>query len=287
LERFTSGGWAKGLLRLGLGVAVVVAVVHFFARDALALLLDRDVTAVIALGAAAHLLQRTARVLKWARIIEPAGLIPRRWTYLLRVQLIGLVANLLLPVSDALKVWAVSRDRRDVVVGSESIVVDVAMHTSMLGALGLMGVLATDQDHWLPWVAAVALTLVPALILLLLERTRGGLRTVRIIDGRALAWCAVETTLQLATYVLAVGAIGIDVQPLQLLALAPLLFLSDMVMLTPQGLGLREALFAVVLHTLSTTPSEASVAVALVITTMLFVASTIGGALGLLLPTER
>jgi uncharacterized membrane protein YbhN (UPF0104 family) len=81
-------------------------------------------------------------------------------------------------------------------------------------------------------------------------------------------------------------AVGVALPLAQLLALGPILFLADLVMLTPSGLGLREALFAIALGSLSSTPADASVAVALLITTMLLVATAAGGGIALLLPRK-
>lgn len=69
-----------------------------------------------------------------------------------------------------------------------------------------------------------------------------------------------------------------------MLVLSPILFLSDLVMVTPSGLGLREAIFAIVLQTLSGAPPGAAVAVGLLITTMLLLTATIGGAVALAVP---
>ncbi len=288
LDRFTSGGWLAGVLRLGLGAAIVYAVVHFFARDALSLLLTREVTPILLAGAAVHLLQRAARIFKWVRMIAPSGLRDSRPWHLLRIQLIGMLANLLLPVSEAIKVWAVSRDRPDAVVAAESIVVDTALHTAMIGAAGIAGVsLAGTSSHpAVLWGAAVALTAIPPVVIVALRRRRRG-RAMHVVDGRVLAWCAVETLCQLGVYGLAMHAIGVSLPPAALLSLAPILFLADLVMVTPSGLGLREALFAVVLDALSDAPADASVAVALLVTTMLLVASAAGGGLALLLPARE
>jgi len=287
LERFTSGGWVKGLLRLAVGLAILGAVVHFGARDAVDKLIEREVTSMLVLGAAIHVLQRVARIAKWALMIQNAGLIQRRAAFLVRVQFIGMMANLLLPVSEALKIWAVSRNRRDVVVATESLLLDVGMHNAMVGGLGVLGVVAmTVAAGPVLWGAAGAMTLGPLLMIAALQYRGHKRRTIRLADARVLAWCVLETACQISIYAVALRAIGVDAGVVHLLALSPLLFLGDLVMLTPSGLGLREALFAVVLQTLSGAPADASVAVALCVTTMLLVASALGGAVALLLPGE-
>ncbi len=158
LERFTSGGWTKGLLRLALGLGIVAAVIGLFGRDSLELLLDRKVAVMLGLGATVHFAQRVFRILKWARMIEPAGLVQRPWTFLLRIQLIGMIGNLLLPVSEPLKVWAVAGNRRQVLWASESVVVETALHASLIGAAGAIGlILASQPSPTFLWIAAVGM----------------------------------------------------------------------------------------------------------------------------------
>lgn len=285
LERFTSGGWLKGLVRLAIGIGILAAVLHWGARAAVDKLVEREVTAALALGAAIHLVQRIARILKWARMIEPSGLVERRWTFLLRVQLIGMLANLLLPVSEALKIWALSRNRRDILVTTESLFLDVALHNAMVCGLGVLGVIALGASAGsVLRAAAWLLTLAPLLLIMALQWRNRKHRTMRLADARVLGWCGLETVCQVAIYAIAFRAIGIDVGVVHVLALSPLLFLGDLVMVTPSGLGLREALFAVVLQTLSGAPADTSVAVALCVTTMLLVASAVGGTLALAAP---
>ena len=286
LERFTSGGWTQGVLRLALGLGVLAIVVHFAARDAVTLLLDRGVTAALLLGVPVHLLQRALRIEKWRRMIEHSGLVTRRFTFLMRVQLIGMMANLLLPVSEALKIWAVSRDRRDLVPAGASLVLDGMLHAAMVGGLGLIGAMAAASSSVTLWTAAAAMALAPLTLIAALQWRGRRRRTIHVLDARVLLWCALETVCQVSLYAIAFRAIGVGAGVSQLLALAPLLFLADLVMVTPSGLGLREALFAVVLQTLSGAPADASVAVALLVTAILLVASAIGGVLALLVPAE-
>lgn len=286
LERFTSGGWGKGLLRLALGLGVLAVVLRFAARDAVTVILDRDVGWTLLLGVPVHLLQRAGRVEKWRRMIEHSGLVARRFTFLLRVQLIGMVANLLLPVSEALKIWAVSRSRKDLVRAGESLVIEGLLHSATVGALGLCGAIVTASASVALWAAAAAMTLLPIALIAALQWRGRRRRTIHIIDARVLLCCALETACQVFLYAIACRAIGIEIGVSQVLALAPLLFLGDVVMVTPSGLGLREALFSVVLQTLSGAPADASVAVALLITAILLVASALGGALALVVPAE-
>ncbi len=102
-----------------------------------------------------------------------------------------------------------------------------------------------------------------------------------------LGWTIAETGCQLAVYALAVEAIGVELTVTQLMVLSPVLFLADLVMITPSGLGLREVLFAVVLQTLSGAPPDAAVAVGLLVTTMLLLTATIGGAVALAVPQSK
>jgi uncharacterized membrane protein YbhN (UPF0104 family) len=111
-------------------------------------------------------------------------------------------------------------------------------------------------------------------------------RTIRFVETGVLGWCALETGCQVLVYGVAFAAIGVDVGAVDVLALAPLLFLADVVTVTPSGLGLREALFAVVLGTVSGAPADAHVAVALLVTAILLCASAAGGIVALILPAK-
>ena len=284
LERFTSGGWAMGVLRLALGLAVLGVVVRFVARDAVTLILKRGVTSTLLLGVPVYLAQRAGRIEKWRRMIEHSGLVARRFTFLMRVQLIGMVANLIVPVSEALKIWAVSRDRRDVLPAGESVLLDGMLHSAMVGVLGLFGTVVLASSSVALRTAAVATTLIPLALIAALQWRGRSRRTIHVGDARVLGWCALETTCQVFIYAIAFRAIGVRIGVPEVLALSPLLFLADAVMLTPSGLGLREALFAVVLRTLSSAPADASVAAALLITCILLTATAAGGLLALLVP---
>jgi hypothetical protein len=286
LLRFTSGGWLKGVARLGAGAVIVGAVLHFSGGEVLDRVLDPALVPALIGGAAVHVAQRYARLRKWAKMIAGAGLAPRPFRYLLRVQFIGMAANQVLPVSEALKIWAVSRNRREAVVATDSIARDTALHSALIGVFGLLGWLAVGGA--LPgWVAGAALLMiaVPAALLVVLGRwTRTTEHRIAVGHPTVLGWATLETVAQLVVYAIGARAIGITIPFAELLALAPLLFIADLVMLTPSGLGLREALFAVVFGQLSGDPTDAGVAVGLVISAMVFVASIAGGGLALLLP---
>ncbi|MBW2454194.1 MAG: flippase-like domain-containing protein [Deltaproteobacteria bacterium] len=286
LERFTSGGWVKGMLRLAVGLALVGVVVWFTGAGSLTLLLDPQVAFWLVVGAAVQIGLRVCRILKWSRIIEPAGLVPRPWTYLLRIQLIGMLGNVLLPMSEPLKVWAVAANRRQVLWASESIVIETTVHACLVGVAGCLGLLLTGWTAPAPvWWAAGGMAAIPVVLI-------AGLRwwprrqrpAFHIVDLRVIGWAAGETACQLAVYALAVRAIGVDIQLGQLLALGPLLFVTDVAMVTPSGLGVREAVYAVVLQSLSGAPPEAAVAVGLLVSTMLMVAAIVGGGVALALP---
>ncbi len=286
LERFTSGGWVKGLLRLGLGLALVGAVIWFTGASSLELLLDRQVALLLVVGSVVQIGLRVCRILKWSRIIEPAGLVKRPWTYLLRIQLIGMLGNVALPMSEPLKVWAVAANRRQVLRASESIVIETTVHTCLVGVAGCLGLLLAGSSFpALVWWAAGGMAAIPVVLIAGLgwwpRRERP---SFHIVDLRVIGWAAGETACQLAVYALAVRAIGIDVQLEQLLALGPLLFVTDLAMVTPSGLGVREAVYAVVLQSLSGAPPEAAVAVGLLVSTMLMVAAITGGGVALALP---
>lgn len=287
LERFTSGGWLKGLLRFGLGVALVGVVLSFAGRDSWQHLDDPALLPMVGLGALVHLCQRAARTRKWQLMLAPTSVEQRHFRYLLRIQLIGMVANLALPVSEALKVWAVSKSKSQTKVAAKSIVVDLATHTALIGAVGIGAALVARW--WEPAIWAVSLTmlLLPIVAIAIARRwpaypTDSG----RIVDLRLDVWglAAIETACQASVYAIAFTAIGVRVELLQVLALAPVLYIVDLLNFTPSGLGLREALFAAVLEVMPDASADIGVATGLLISSMLLLATLVGGGFALLFP---
>lgn len=288
LHRLTSGGWLKGLARLAVGAALVTAVLYWSGEEVLERVLDPALIPAVLGGATVHALQRVARLRKWAAMIEGAGLVPISFRHLVRIQFIGMAANQVLPVSEALKIWAVSRSRADVIVATDSLVRDTALHSAMIGAFGLVGFSLASSVRS-PWVvaAAAAMVLVPLAIIAALGRLRrASARPIATWRPDILAWTAVETVCQLAVYAIGARAIGVAVSTSELLALAPLLYVSDLMMLTPSGLGLREALFGLVFGALSSDPTGAGVAAGLTISAMVLLASLAGGGVALLVPSS-
>ena len=101
LQRLTSGGWRMGLLRMGVGLVVVGAAVWLSGEEAWGPLLEARMLPFLAGGAALHLTQRAARMRKWFWMIADTDLIPRPFMWLLRIQLIGLVVNLVILICGA------------------------------------------------------------------------------------------------------------------------------------------------------------------------------------------
>lgn len=287
LERFTSGGWLKGLLRLGLGVLLVGAVLSFTGRDSWQHLDDPALVPMVGLGALVHLVQRVARTRKWQLMLAPTHVEQRPFRYLLRIQLIGMVANLALPVSEALKVWAVSKSKSQTTIAAKSIVVDLATHTALIGAVGLVA--AAVASWWEPaiWAVSAVMLLVPIAVMALARRWPAPLPgSGRIVDLRADVWAlaAVETACQASVYAIAFTAIGVRVELLEVLALAPVLYIVDLLNFTPSGLGLREALFAAVLEVMPGASADIGVATGLLISSMLLLATLVGGGFALVFP---
>ena len=164
LERFAGGGWRKGLLRLLLAAALLAVVMWVAGERAWVALKRPGVVQIIIAGSLVHGLQRLARIRKWWHMIAGSALTQHSWVYLLRVQLIGMLANLVLPVSEVLKVWAVSHDKRTALVATESLIVDLAIHSGALGALGLLACGIGSGYGAVPtlaWVAAASMVLLP------------------------------------------------------------------------------------------------------------------------------
>ncbi|MFP6684882.1 MAG: lysylphosphatidylglycerol synthase transmembrane domain-containing protein [Polyangiaceae bacterium] len=288
LQRFTSGGWKRGVIRLLVGVVLVVGVISYTGTEPLKRLLDPNVALFLLLGAVVHLGQRAARILKWSYMIEGTVLVQHGWRYLLRVQLIGMMGNLLLPVSEGLKVWAVSRTRVQAKIGVESIAAETALHALFVGAAGALGVaFVATAPTTLKWVSGVVVAAPLALLVVLNRWPRESATGIRVAEPRVIGWCVVETACQLFLYALALHALGVPISVTLILALSPVLFLADLIMITPSGLGMREALFAVVLPLLAGATAETGVAAGLLVSSMLLVATLAGGGLALLLPREE
>ena len=278
LENITDGGWAKGLLRIVAAALILILVLHFTGEETWAILMKLDHLPWFVGGAFLLALQRVLRVRKWALIVERADLPGRPWTWLVRVQFIGLLINLLVPASEALKVWAVSDDKTHMPRAARTILLDTGMLSVSVGATGLLAGLALPSGALgsMTWII-VALTALALGIVALLMRG---------IKPPAMAWIIslAEALCVLAVFGIALAAIDAPASPLFLAAAFPLLYLSHLFMLTPSGLGLREALFAAVFGALSATPTEAAVAMGLFISAMQLSIAIGGGGIAMLWP---
>ena len=288
LDNLTSRGWAGGLLRLAAAAALLALVLAFTDRQTWDLLLQVENLPFFAAGAALTALQRVLRVVKWAAMIQGLPLLQRPVAWLLRVQLIGMLINLVIPVSEALKTWAVSRDRRDVALAAESILLDTALLSVVVGIIGLGAglLMPIGALGWLPWLVLGLTALSVAVSALIRHRPRPTGAVLRI-SPTTLALSTLEALCILGVFALALNAIGAAASPLFLAAIFPLLYLSHLVMLTPSGIGVREAVFAAVFGALSDTPAEAAVAMGLFISAMQLLVAVAGGGLAVLLPGRR
>lgn len=278
LERLSAGGWKGGLLRLALAVGVVALVIHFGGTEAWARLAEPRMIPVIAGGAALHLVQRAVRVAKWQAMLSGAGLYRNDYGYLLRAQLVGMLANLVAPVSEGVKVWAVSRTRAQAITATASLATDTALHAGAIASAGLLGIVVVgSRDPWV-WGGAGGMLLTAVAVIAGVKLWgRAGVRDIRHVGLALAGWLSLETLLQLAVFALALTAIGLSPTWARLLALAPLLYLADLVVVTPSGLGVREALFGATLALLDDAPSDAGIAAGLLVSAMIFVAVITGG----------
>ena len=281
LTFLTGGGWIKACARLLAAAIILGVVLSFTGEETWTVLMKLDHLPYFVFGAALLGVQRVLRVLKWSLIVEKSGLTPRRWTWLVRIQFIGLLGNLLVPVSEGLKIWAVSSSRKDIRRATETIVLDSAMLTVAVGGLGLLAGL------FLPGDVLGSLTF----FILAMTAVAGAIVAFLIRRHRAVAatWLLslLESLCLLGAFGAALAAIGAPASPLFLAAAFPLLYLSHLFMLTPSGLGVREAVFAVVFGALSATPTEAAVAMGLFVSAMLLVVAIGGGGLSMLWPGEK
>ncbi|MDI7266731.1 MAG: lysylphosphatidylglycerol synthase transmembrane domain-containing protein, partial [Myxococcota bacterium] len=286
LERLTGRNWAIGLARLAVAVAIAGAAVAYAGRETWDVLLRIEHLPWLAAGTALTLAQRVLRIRKWAWIVEGFPLPHRPWAWLLRIQFVGLFANLVVPVSEALKVWAISDRRRDVTPAVETLVMDTAQEALAVGAVALAAALvAMGPGGWwtcLPGGCVLLLAaLVAAAVRMRPRRVPG--YAVRLWP-RMLAVSFLEAACLLGAYAAALAAVGVDMPAAFLVAVFPLLYMSHVVSLTPAGLGVREALFALVFGGLSRTPTEIAVATALMISAMQIVVAVGAGGIALAWP---
>jgi uncharacterized membrane protein YbhN (UPF0104 family) len=161
------------------------------------------------------------------------------------------------------------------------------MHTALIG---LLGIVCASIARWMePAVWAVSLTMFigPLVVIAVARRWPAPPAGAGpIVDAAPRLWglATIETVCQVSIYAVAFTAIGVPMPLLQLLALAPVLYIVDLLNFTPSGLGLREALFAGVLAVMPNVSSDIGVAAALMISSMLLLATLVGGGLALLIP---
>jgi hypothetical protein len=210
LDRLTAGGWAAGLARLLAGVALLAILVVVAGTEVLAPLLRFENAGPLLVAAVLVFAERVVRVVKWHAILQGLPLMPRSWTFLLRIQLVGLLANLAIPSSEPLKVWAVSRTRRDVVLASETLVLDIAALSAAvgLGALAVAAVLVTfaGTPAWLPFPGAVLLVLSAAVVAVIRWRRRRDPLAVPRMPARAWALAVAEAGCVYGIHYLAMSA---------------------------------------------------------------------------------
>jgi len=286
LQQLTTGGWLKGVLRLFVGAAVVGAVLYFTGHEAWSAFTDPKVLPLLVVGSVVHAAQRFSRIRKWALMIASAPLAQPGWPTLLRIQFVGMLANLVVPVSEALKIWVVARRKSQVLVATESVAVDTAVHSLLVGTAGLgAAALLTEDTPSLMWITAGSVSGASlALLCALRYWPRAKRPNIGFASGPIVAWAIGEAGAQLAIYALAVHAVGVELSAIEIIALAPILFLTDLFVLTPAGLGAREALFAAAFGALSDNPAGLGAAVGLTISAMLVLAALVGGAVALLAP---
>lgn len=263
---------------------VLGLVFYFGGADAWTRVARPEVVPWLVAGALVHVVQRTVRIAKWADMLAETPLRRKDFPYLLQTQLIGMLANLVIPASEAVKVWAISRDKKDAIVGSSSIVGDTAMHAAGMGAVGCAGAALIGTREPLIWGGGGGL-LVGSLAVVLVCRVWPASVRGKVRYGRPKTWfwLSLEVGFQALTYGLAFRAIELDLSTPTVMAIAPLLYLADIVMVTPSGLGVREGLFAAVLELVENAPPDAAIAVGLMVSAMMFAASLLGGIIGLVL----
>ncbi len=294
LERLTGGGWRKSILRLFLGVLLLSMVLWWTGTEVIDRLWQRDTLPLLLAGVCLSILQRALRVCKWTWIVSQSGLGEYKLGYLLRIQYVGLLINLLAPLSETMKIWAISRTRKHVPVAFFTLVLDTTYLGLAVAILGMGGaglVMVGAVDAVLPlWIAgfAVALGLVALTIIFFTRRwLHSRPEHAKIRKYGWMHYSAVglaESVCILGTFALAMYAVGLGHSLAVLAAVYPLLFFSHLIMLTPSGLGMREAIFAAVFASVSEEPSQAAVAVGLMVSAMNLATAVLAGSTALLLP---
>jgi len=250
--------WARALLRIGLGVAVVAATVAIvggkpFVRGLLAVspgaVLAAVLLAAIATAAAAG---------RWSVVSGRLGA-PLPWTSAVAAYYRSQFLNTVLPggvLGDVHRAYRRGRDTGDVALAARAVateriagqVVQVALVAAMLAALGLTTPL--PGMAW-PVVAVGALLLAVAAIALALPRGRALLRRelaqLRRVVGAPcpvlaiVASSVIVVAAHAATFVVACLAVGIAAGPRELVGLALVALAAAAVPLNVGGWGPREA----------------------------------------------
>ena len=283
LDRLTRGGWLKGLLRLGVGAGLLAVVLAVTGREALDEVLEARHAPLLALGAVLLAAQRVARVRKWAWLVEQTELIHRPVRYLLRVQFVGLLLNLVAPLSEVLKMWAVCRDRSDTPRVIETLTVDLAMLSGAAGVVGLVvgAPLSLSGGAWWLGLPGLVLAVAAAVVVGATVLRRGA--AVRV-QASTVVLSLVEALCLLGVYWAAMSALAVPMTVGVLAAVFPLLYMSHLIALTPSGLGLREAVFTLVFAGVSDTPTQTAAAVGLMVSAMQLTMTLVAGGAALAWP---
>ncbi|MEO1266766.1 MAG: lysylphosphatidylglycerol synthase domain-containing protein, partial [Myxococcota bacterium] len=283
LDRLTQGGWGRGVLRLGVGGGLLALVLALTGPEALGELWKVQHLPLLLVGALLSATQRVVRVGKWAGLVEQTELLRRPLSYLVRIQFVGLLVNVLVPLSEVLKMWAVCRNRSDTPLVLETLTVDIALLSATVGVMGL-GVGAAlawlGAASWWVWLPGGVLATAAVAVLATVRWRSGAVQ----VTQTAVAMSVVEALCLLGVYGAAMASLGLPMEGLVLVAVYPLLYLSHLVALTPSGLGLREGVFALVFAGMSETPMQTAAAVGLMVSAMHLVMTLVGGALALALP---
>lgn len=285
LDHVTRGSWAQGMLRLVVAVLLLWLLTRMFGERAWERLLRAENLSPILAGAILAIVERVFRIRKWALLLDDFPVRRPGWTYLLRIQFIGLFANLVIPSSELLKVWAVARNRREAVSAAVSILLDIVMSSAVIGLAALVAAVPLAAER--PWLLLPGAGFVLAAVLI----TWWILRHVGRSSGypvrlKAMTWLlsGAEALCMIALHAVALDAIGVDLSFLVLVAAYPLLHLMVLVVLTPSNLGLRASVFTLVFAGVSSAPADVAVALGLTVSSMLVLASALGGLLALLIP---
>jgi len=257
------------------------------------------------IGALGLLLVQTAiSSLKWKMILESDG-VELGFIYLFRVYLVGGFLSLFLPTSfggDVYKAYSVGRDQGNLGKVASSVLFDRVSGLFALTTIALIGYVLLPDQQYAVLITVVYLTGLGGFFLATSNLTLRYLDNIRDKFDSKRLWKIVVTPLRsfriyrrnyrmlaralLISFVFQLGhvviskiyciSLGIDISFGLLLAVIPIIFLTDVLPIAINGIGVRDSAF-VLFFVLLGFPKEDGLAIALLLLFMQYVYNLVGG----------